>query len=151
MTTFSTSLCICGSSLPRSKCCARYHAGELAPTPELLMRSRYVAYAEQRMDYLRDTWHPDTRPARLDPDPETRWRRLEIISSHEDVDHGMVHFRATWQAAERWGVLEEASRFVREHGRWLYHSGDVIQHSLKPGRNDDCPCGSGTKYKKCCA
>ena len=22
--------------------------------------------------------------------------------------------------------------------------------SLKPGRNDPCPCGSGLKYKKCC-
>lgn len=22
--------------------------------------------------------------------------------------------------------------------------------SVKPGRNDDCPCGSGLKYKKCC-
>lgn len=22
--------------------------------------------------------------------------------------------------------------------------------SLKPGRNDLCPCGSGKKYKKCC-
>ncbi|MFY9345685.1 MAG: SEC-C metal-binding domain-containing protein [Planctomycetota bacterium] len=21
----------------------------------------------------------------------------------------------------------------------------------KPGRNDTCPCGSGLKYKKCCA
>jgi uncharacterized protein YecA (UPF0149 family) len=21
----------------------------------------------------------------------------------------------------------------------------------KPGRNDSCPCGSGLKYKKCCA
>ena len=21
----------------------------------------------------------------------------------------------------------------------------------KPGRNDPCPCGSGVKYKKCCA
>jgi uncharacterized protein YecA (UPF0149 family) len=21
----------------------------------------------------------------------------------------------------------------------------------KPGRNDPCPCGSGKKYKKCCA
>jgi uncharacterized protein YecA (UPF0149 family) len=21
----------------------------------------------------------------------------------------------------------------------------------KPGRNDPCPCGSGIKYKKCCA
>ncbi len=22
--------------------------------------------------------------------------------------------------------------------------------SLKPGRNDPCPCGSGRKYKHCC-
>jgi len=22
---------------------------------------------------------------------------------------------------------------------------------MKPGRNDPCPCGSGQKYKKCCA
>ena len=22
--------------------------------------------------------------------------------------------------------------------------------SMKPGRNDDCTCGSGLKYKKCC-
>ena len=21
---------------------------------------------------------------------------------------------------------------------------------MKPGRNDECPCGSGKKYKKCC-
>lgn len=115
------------------------------------MRSRYVAYIELRMDYLRDSWHPDTRPAGLDPDRETQWRRLEIVSSNEEGNRGEVHFRATWQAVDRWGVLEEMSRFVREDGRWLYHSGDVIHHNLKPGRNDSCPCGSGAKYKKCCA
>ena len=26
-----------------------------------------------------------------------------------------------------------------------------VQPQKKPGRNDDCPCGSGVKYKKCCA
>lgn len=24
------------------------------------------------------------------------------------------------------------------------------EHSVKPRRNDPCPCGSGKKYKKCC-
>jgi uncharacterized protein YecA (UPF0149 family) len=24
-------------------------------------------------------------------------------------------------------------------------------NAQKPGRNDVCPCGSGIKYKKCCA
>jgi hypothetical protein len=26
-----------------------------------------------------------------------------------------------------------------------------IQAQTEPGRNDPCPCGSGKKYKKCCA
>jgi SEC-C motif domain protein len=142
--------CPCGSGKSLVDCCARYHAGEPAPTPESLMRSRYAAYIEQRLDYLRDTWHPDTRPARLDPDPETQWRRLDILQSSTDGDGGEVHFRAVWRAGEKWGALEETSRFIREKGRWLYHSGDVIHHHLSPGRNDACPCGSGKKYKKCC-
>ncbi len=25
-----------------------------------------------------------------------------------------------------------------------------MTHSHKAGRNDVCPCGSGTKFKKCC-
>ncbi len=28
---------------------------------------------------------------------------------------------------------------------------DPIEASSEPGRNDPCPCGSGKKYKKCCA
>jgi uncharacterized protein len=28
--------------------------------------------------------------------------------------------------------------------------GTDAQKSIKPGRNDPCPCGSGLKYKKCC-
>ncbi len=28
---------------------------------------------------------------------------------------------------------------------------DPIQAGKKPGRNDPCPCGSGKKYKQCCA
>jgi uncharacterized protein len=28
---------------------------------------------------------------------------------------------------------------------------DTVRHETpKPGRNDDCPCGSGKKFKKCC-
>jgi len=28
---------------------------------------------------------------------------------------------------------------------------EPIKADAKPGRNDPCPCGSGKKYKKCCA
>lgn len=148
--TMVESTCLCGSGKSAAQCCLPYLAGEPAPTPEALMRSRFVAYAQQRLDYVRDTWHPDTRPARLDPDTDTRWRRLQIVATGGEGDRGTVHFRATWQAGDQWGVLEEVSRFVRDKGMWLYHSGEVSQHNLRPGRNDPCPCGSGRKLKKCC-
>lgn len=32
------------------------------------MRSRYSAYVRHLPDYLRATWHPDTRPAELSLD-----------------------------------------------------------------------------------
>jgi preprotein translocase subunit SecA len=28
---------------------------------------------------------------------------------------------------------------------------EPIEADKTPGRNDPCPCGSGKKYKKCCA
>jgi uncharacterized protein YecA (UPF0149 family) len=28
---------------------------------------------------------------------------------------------------------------------------EPIQAAAEPGRNDPCPCGSGKKFKKCCA
>ena len=28
---------------------------------------------------------------------------------------------------------------------------EPIKSGGEPGRNDPCPCGSGKKYKKCCA
>ncbi len=28
---------------------------------------------------------------------------------------------------------------------------EPIKAEDEPGRNDPCPCGSGKKYKKCCA
>ena len=58
--------CPCGSALPYAACCGRWHAGALhlqAPSAEALMRSRYSAHVLGLADYLRDTWHPQTRPA----------------------------------------------------------------------------------------
>ncbi|TLF52789.1 zinc chelation protein SecC [Halomonas urmiana] len=142
--------CLCGSQRPLADCCGRYHRGEAAPSPEALMRSRYSAFALDLTDYLRETWHSSTRPASLSGDDATRWWRLEILDHDEQGDRGHVQFRATFQEGRRWGVLEEASRFVREDGRWYYFDGEPSVTRLKPGRNDACPCGSGRKFKACC-
>ncbi|MGM0982981.1 MAG: YchJ family protein [Pseudomonadota bacterium] len=142
--------CPCGSGRPLAECCARYHAGEPAPTPEALMRSRYSAFVLDLSDYLLATWHPSTRPEKLEADPATVWKRLEVLESGEEGDRGRVHFRATFREGGRWAVLEEHSRFVREAGRWFYLDGNPVVHRLKPGRNAHCPCGSGRKFKSCC-
>lgn len=142
--------CPCGSGQSLALCCGRFHAGEPAPTPEALMRSRFSAFALNLTDYLLASWHPDTRPAELVPDDTTRWLRLEVLESGERGDEGSVHFRATFREGRRFGVLEEASRFRRQAGRWVYLDGSPTVTRLKPGRNDACPCGSGRKLKQCC-
>jgi SEC-C motif domain protein len=100
-------------------CCGRFHAGDPAPTPEVLMRSRYSAFALGDVPYLRRTWHPSTRPRRLTLDPAQRWTGLEVLSTTGGgpLDTtGTVAFVAHSTA----GDLHEHSRFVREDGAWLY-------------------------------
>lgn len=143
-------LCPCQSGLDYHACCAPFHQGAPAPTPQALMRSRYSAFTRNDADYIKATWHPDKRPASLTLDDGDQWLGLEILDSGEDGDRGWVRFRATCRDRGGFALIEEHSRFVREDGRWLYRDGDTSATPLKPGRNDPCPCGSGKKFKKCC-
>jgi len=96
-----------------------------APTAERLMRSRFSAFAVGDLTYLLTSWHPSTRPATLDLDPELQWRRLEILGTTaggEDDAEGTVEFVAHYwdAAARRRGEQHEDSAFVREDGQWYY-------------------------------
>lgn len=118
-----------GSNKTYVDCCGRYlDGGELAPTAEALMRSRYTAYTLLREDYLLDTWHHSTRPAALGLKDEvaTRWLGLEV-KRHEqqDAEHASVEFVARYKVNGRAHRLHEISRFVREQGRWFYVDGEV--------------------------
>ncbi|MEV6342485.1 YchJ family metal-binding protein [Actinoplanes sp. NPDC051851] len=99
------------------------HDGKPAADPEALMRSRFSAFALNRADYVLATWHPQTRPARIDDDPGLRWTRLEVLESSGgglfDAE-GTVTFRAHYREGGTPGVMEEKSRFVRHDGRWSY-------------------------------
>ena len=121
--------CPCGSALPYAGCCGRYHAGPLhlgAPDAEALMRSRYCAYVLGLEPYLLATWHPDTRPERIDLDPGLRWLGLEVRRhDRQDADHATVEFVARSKQAGRAHRLHETSRFVRVDGRWHYLDGDL--------------------------
>ena len=124
--------CPCGLPAAYDECCGRYHRGDQAPpTAELLMRSRFSAYARHDEAYLRSSWHPSTRPRRIDPDPALRWTRLEIVSTTGGGlldQEGTVAFRAHHERDGRAGVLAENSRFERVSGRWVYV--DALHASL---------------------
>jgi SEC-C motif-containing protein len=114
------------------------------------MRSRYSAFALGLNDYLLASWHPDTRPGELTLSNSPQWVSLQILGTETNGNRGSVNFRAIYRTTNGWGYLEEESAFIQEGGRWYYHSGNPHEGTLKPGRNEPCPCGSGKKFKACC-
>jgi len=87
------------------------------------MRSRYTAFALRNRDYLLDSWHPSTRPAVLDLDPDVRWFRLEILhkSGGGLLDNrGTVEFRADFRVGSTERSQRENSLFLRQDKVWFY-------------------------------
>lgn len=93
------------------------------------MRSRYSAYALDQRDYLLASWHPDTRPDSLEPDPgepHVRWIGLKLLKHCAiDESHAEVEFVARYRVGGRAFRLHETSRFSREGGRWYYRDGTL--------------------------
>ncbi|MFE5671388.1 YchJ family protein [Agromyces sp. NPDC056523] len=117
--------CPCRSGHPFAECCAPFLGGAPAPTAVQLMRPRYTAYVVGATAYLLATWHPSTRPASLELDPNLTWRSLEIIRTEGGgpLDReGVVEFAARYADEGERGVLHETSRFVRRD-RWQYVDG----------------------------
>ena len=124
-----TTACPCGAGPAYADCCEPLHLGTPAATGEALMRSRYSAFALGLREFLLASWHPSTRPAELEVDGDTVWRRLQIVDTvaggEEDRD-GVVEFRASFRDADGAGLLHERSRFTREGDGWFYVDGDVL-------------------------
>ena len=119
--------CPCDTGLPYADCCGRLHDGTAtAATAEQLMRSRYSAFAVGEAGYLLATWHPATRPGRLDLDDDVRWTGLDVLATAAGsllAAEGTVEFRAHYVRDGRAGAQHENSRFVREDGAWRYLDG----------------------------
>ncbi|MFB8443506.1 YchJ family protein [Streptomyces niveus] len=122
--------CLCGLPASYGECCGRFHATTAAaPTAERLMRSRYSAFAVGNEPYLLSSWHPATRPTRVDLDPAMRWAGLEILATTEgSAFHttGTVTFRARYTRRGEEGALHERSRFERHEGAWVYVDGTFV-------------------------
>ena len=145
--------CPCGSGIALDDCCGKWHQGQPAPSAEWLMRSRYSAYTLGLIDYLVATTLP-AQQAALDRDSMrawslgSTWLGLEVEGSELIDTHAFVTFTARWHDGDGEHRHRERSAFVQQAGRWYFIDPTV---PLKAGRNDPCPCGSGQKFKKCCA
>ena len=121
--------CPCGSDQPYTACCQRWHVGLVegvhAPTPEVLMRSRYSAYAVGLIDYLLATWHPSTAPGELELS-QVKWIGLEVRHAEQTGDAGVVEFVARFRVNGRAQRMHEISSFVRQNGRWYYIEGQAV-------------------------
>lgn len=122
--------CPCGSGQLYGNCCEAYILEvEPAPTAELLMRSRYTAFALGEAPYLLASWHPNTRPSRIRLDPQQRWIGLAIKSTGEggaEDDSGTVEFVARFKVDGKGHRLHERSYFEKISGRWYYKNGDHL-------------------------
>lgn len=157
-----TKKCPCNPAVLYKDCCEAVLTNpEKAVTAEMLMRSRYSAYVIGDTTYLLKTWHTSTRPSTINLKSNPDWCGLQIFRTEkgqrDDVE-GIVEFEAIALSQGNILKLHEISRFVKENNRWLYLSGEIINmapsigHTTgKTGRNEPCPCGSGKKFKKCCA
>ncbi|WP_425841578.1 YchJ family protein [Microbacterium sp. PA5] len=119
--------CPCGAGR-FGDCCGPVLGGAPAPTALALMRSRYTAFALGARRHLEDTWHPSTRPTRLDLDDDLEWSSLtidEVVGGEPGDRRGVVAFRARWRDGRSSGELAERSRFVFQQGRWWYVDGEV--------------------------
>ena len=152
--------CFCGSNLSYEKCCKPFHENKATPdTPEKLMRSRYSAYVVCNMDYIHETHDPAhregfDREASEQWAKDSKWLGLEIISAKDDY----VEFKAKYELDGKVETHHELSRFRFDPKlkKWFFLDGKIVHAQLKRdekivGRNDPCSCGSGKKYKKCCA
>jgi SEC-C motif-containing protein len=129
------------------------------------MRSRYTAYATNQIDYLERSHAPGeahtfNRSAAEAWSEEADWLGLKIIATQggDTKDReGVVEFiaRYIWDSKEE--EHHERALFLKIDGQWYFVGGKLVETdnddgaSPKIGRSMPCPCGSGKKYKKCCA
>ncbi|ONN68398.1 YchJ family protein [Herbaspirillum sp. VT-16-41] len=123
--------CPCGQP-SLDKCCGRFITGGQVPaTAELLMRSRYSAYALRDEAYLRATWFPETLPdEELTSETDVKWIGLEI-KKHQHAagsDAATVEFVARFKVGGKAHRLHEISNFMRQPDgegqmRWYYVDG----------------------------
>lgn len=122
--------CPCGTEKRYLDCCGAYLQKKMIPeTPEALMRSRYSAFVEKNVLYIRKTMRPPAlqhfNKKRI-LDGKEQWLGLNVIQSESDPhnpDIGYVEFIAHFQLNGKHHQIQEKSEFHRIDGKWYYVDG----------------------------
>lgn len=137
-------------------CCQPLHLGQTkATTAQQLMRSRYSAFAKQQIDYIVRTTALGQQSsldvaAIADWAKSNQWLQLEIVQAQEKIDknHAQVEFEAHYHDGKQSQIHHEVSHFVNFEAQWYFLDPTTDQHiTMKQA----CICGSGKKFKQCCA
>ena len=119
--------CYCGNSISFQDCCEPYIKGiKNATTAEVLMRSRYSAFAVGAADYLVNTTHISKRRYHNKRDilawsQVNKWLKLEVLASTETT----VTFKAYYLDENlKAQVHYEHSTFKLENDKWFYVDGE---------------------------
>ncbi|MDR7017525.1 YchJ family protein [Acinetobacter sp. 3657] len=155
----SSQNCPCGQG-QYAACCQPLHLKkQFAETAEQLMRSRYSAFALQQIDYILETTALGQqafldRAAIADWSQSNQWLQLEVLQHQPKLDktHALVEFKAHYRDKNHDGtqphIHHEISHFVRHQQRWYFLDPTLdMQITMK----QPCICGSGKKFKQCCA
>jgi SEC-C motif domain protein len=150
-----SSSCPCGSP-DYSTCCQPLHLGQsVARSAEQLMRSRYSAFAKHEIDYLVNTTALLQQPhldvaAIADWSKANQWLKLEVVKAQEKFakNHAQVEFKAHYHDGQAAHIHHEVSHFVKHEGLWYFLD---PTHDVFPTMKQACVCGSGKKFKQCCA
>ena len=71
-----------------------------------------------------------------------------------DIDFEKLYFNMLEATAEWLYNLDAWKNILSDEKRQEitknYKRSKIVVNTEKIGRNDQCPCGSGKKYKKCC-
>jgi SEC-C motif-containing protein len=134
----------------------------LPKTAKELLKLRYQAFVDGNVDYILDTHHPETRDQVDRASVEawskgSKWLGLEI--EDEKIDGDKTHLTFTVRYEKDFETINhrEFAEFRKNDGRWFYFDSEFPKaqsfrrEGEKVGRNDPCACGSGQKFKKCCA
>jgi SEC-C motif-containing protein len=125
-------LCPCCSNKRYLDCCGAYLVKKQLPeTPEALMRSRYTAFVEDNIQYIKRTMRgPALADFNKDPFREkVQWLDLNVIQSYiepDDPDVGYVEFKARYKFNKKIFCIHENSKFNKINNKWFYVSGELF-------------------------